>query len=949
MAKADVLQQSFNVGEVSPLYYGRASEPRYKESMATCLNYVPTLQGPLLRRPGTKYLNAVKGVTYAPILIPFQYSLNTSYMLEFGANYIRFYTNDGQVTSPTNYYQIYSTLGHFTRLSPNPISGESVIVTTTTVTGPATLELVTDYQQSDLSGIRWTQDKDTLYIVHPSFPPRILKLMTATGYEWGLETLSFKDGPYMPLNSWNTLADSARCSLIPSALSGFIHVTSSPSFSISGAANNGSGQIRLTVTGHNFQNGDQVFVSGVVGTTEANNVNMFTYVASGGHKSWTAIFIDNNTIDLAESTYTHAYSSGGTIYPAVFLYSQDVTGGPTQASNGRSFALTVGAGRYFGYLYLYFGNANQALFVMDSSLTLPSSLVTAGTTALANWYAGVWIPQTTTGGGARNNGVFPSCVTFHQDRLCFSGCANAPQEIDMSQTSLYTNFGPSSPDSIVDPPTDPVPAPAPDILNVEDSDAIQFTLLSRGASTIKWIESAPQGMLAGGYESEWTITPSSQSDALTPTNISAQETSYFGSANISSVKLGNATLYVQRAQRKLRELNFFFQVGTFRSTDLSELSEHLTLPTIKKIAVQKETQPLVWAVRSDGQLISMVYNRDDLTIKAGWARHQLGGQSDAGGTAPLVLDIGFIPDPTATFDQMWLLVQRYINGSTVIGIEYMTNFFNDGTLQEDAFQFDGGATYYAPLTITGISTASTAAVTSAAHGLSNGQYVKIVGVVGMNLSTTDINGNITLSNLVNEKTFVVAGVTTNTFQLNDFNGNPISSSSYSAYVSGGFAAKLVTSITGLTWLKGETVSVLTDGGIHPNVVVSNSGGITLNYPAAKVQIGYAYNSDGKLLRPEAGAADGTSFGKTRRVNRVALQVHNIGDLQVGVSFSNLIPISLETADVQKADNCAPLYSGMLREGVESPYDFEGQICFRQNSGLPGMIQSITSFLEEFDV
>jgi len=87
-------------------------------------------------------------------------------------------------------------------------------------------------------------------------------------------------------------------------------------------------------------------------------------------------------------------------------------------------------------------------------------------------------------------------------------------------------------------------------------------------------------------------------------------------------------MYVQRAGRKLRELVYSFQGGTFRSNDLTEIAEHITLPSITKIAVQKESQPLIWAIRSDGALVSLVYNRDDLSLSAGWMRHFLGGFSD---------------------------------------------------------------------------------------------------------------------------------------------------------------------------------------------------------------------------------------------------------------------------------------------------------------------------------
>jgi len=70
---------------------------------------------------------------------------------------------------------------------------------------------------------------------------------------------------------------------------------------------------------------------------------------------------------------------------------------------------------------------------------------------------------------------------------------------------------------------------------------------------------------------------------------------------------------------------------------------------------------------------------------------------------------------------------------------------------------------------------------------------------------------------------------------------------------------------------------------------------------------------------------------------------------LGTSFTNLIPLNFAQADQDYLDTATPLFSGMIREGVESAYDFESQLCIEQSSALPGVIQSVTSFLEEFDI
>jgi hypothetical protein len=69
---------------------------------------------------------------------------------------------------------------------------------------------------------------------------------------------------------------------------------------ITGAANNGSGLIRVTATAHTFATGNFITITGVGGTVEANAAN------------WRITVIDPNTFDLVGSTFTNVYTSGGT-------------------------------------------------------------------------------------------------------------------------------------------------------------------------------------------------------------------------------------------------------------------------------------------------------------------------------------------------------------------------------------------------------------------------------------------------------------------------------------------------------------------------------------------------------------------------------------------------------------------------------------------------------------
>jgi len=98
-----------------------------------------------------------------------------------------------------------------------------------------------------------------------------------------------------------------------------------------------------------------------------------------------------------------------------------------------------------------------------------------------------------------------------------------------------------------------------------------------------------------------------------------------------------------------------------------------------------------------------------------------------------------------------------------LGNQYMRFHSNGGQV------LDTGAAE----TISGATQANPVVVTATAHGLSNGDEVFISGVVGM----TELNG----------RSFRVANVATNTFELQTLGGTDVDGTSYAAYSSGGTA------------------------------------------------------------------------------------------------------------------------------------------------------------------
>lgn len=168
--------RGFNGGEISPRMYGRSDLPAYQVGGRRVENFIPLVQGPLLRRSGTRFVAEVKDSDDAVVLIPFTVSTLASYVIEAGPLYFRFYTSEARLES-----------------------------------GGSPVEVVTPYTAADLADLQWAQSADVLYLVHPDHEPRKLTRTSATAFS--LDTILPIDGPYLDENTTST-------TLTPSATSG---------------------------------------------------------------------------------------------------------------------------------------------------------------------------------------------------------------------------------------------------------------------------------------------------------------------------------------------------------------------------------------------------------------------------------------------------------------------------------------------------------------------------------------------------------------------------------------------------------------------------------------------------------------------------------------------------------------------------------------------------------
>ena len=192
------IQTNFSTGELDPLLRSRVDLAQYNNALSKATNVVVQPQGGLRRRPGLKYLaelpnsstpSAANGVR----LVPFEFSVDDSYMLCFTPSRMYVFKDGVQITA---------------------------------INGGANDYLATSITGAMLSDICWTQSADTMIIVHPDLQP--VKLVRgATNADWTMTTITFDSIPKyaftMTVTSSTTLSAGH---LTPSAVSGNVELTS---------------------------------------------------------------------------------------------------------------------------------------------------------------------------------------------------------------------------------------------------------------------------------------------------------------------------------------------------------------------------------------------------------------------------------------------------------------------------------------------------------------------------------------------------------------------------------------------------------------------------------------------------------------------------------------------------------------------------------------------------
>ena len=891
MPKTNPYISSVNSGEFSPRMEARTDFAAYPNACKSARNVVLLPQGGMTRRPGTRYVAEVKTSADATRLFPFTFNESTAYMLEHGDLYIRFYQNQTQTTvadtdaavsnglfasnitgwddrstgsaaiahDSTNQrmqltgsedgiawaedaitvadateqvslqfdiagfgggtvkFQVGSatTLADIVEeteldvgchvLSFTPGSGNTTFyiqfkndtkpvrnmyIDNVVFLDNAALELVSPFPKADLSEIRTFQVADALYMLHEDYWPR--RIERRGDSSWSIVEAFFEDGPWLDINPDSNLEER--------------QILKNPDFSngLQGWDDDGGGNSSVThdetqeIVTLKKDSADQARLrqSNITVTANIKHVVHFRWLnyakaigtdskfragceeTGNGASSWFSSgitvggqsyeFTPTQTTLFIEFEHDTTNDTGGLAFVEIYdesahlLEASATTGEVTIEALGFDPFTSSDVGRYLrmewpgqepGYgVITAFTDADTVTMLVLRDL--------AETTPTESWRFGAW------GGGQGH----PKVGGLFDNRLVFGNSTEEPRTLWFTQANDLNNM---RPDSFVSNAT-----------TAEDDDAINVTLTSKRIDPIHWI--SPQvNLLVGTAGGEWQISAGSGSN-ISPSNIQARETSFVPCANIEPVSVNNITIFADKSEREMYDIVFNDTEQSYVPRDLTILSDHIFRSPAAEIVYQRRPYSTAWVRRDDGRVSVLAYNRQQEVL--GWTQLLMGG-SLTGSNHPEVESIAVIPGSSDTSsqtyasderDEVWVIVKRTINSSTVQYIEVFEGFY-EGVLRED---YDNEPDWLAAM-------------------------------------RTDQVDAVYLDSCIT------------------------------------YDGSSTTSMTGLSHLEGESVTVLADGKVLANETVS-SGAITIDQAATKVQIGLAYTHNYESLKIISGTAEATN-------------------------------------------------------------------------------------------
>jgi hypothetical protein len=911
----DISQVSFNRGEASPIAADRTDQTFYSNAVSLLTNFFVRAEGGVSNRPGLQFIGrCISNIPNSSYILPFVYNNQQSYVCEFGAGSTTTYANGALVEAGiVNPYALtdlpnirWAQSADVMNLVVNTQPAATLTRTTPTTFQYATPQYINGpFQDINIDGETFvyasgTQGTVTITASSPIFKPghvgalftiqeqfldsippwEAQKLLTqSTGSPLGMYIRSdgkiyqcvnlfapspnWATGTFQPVHTSGTQSDGTG-QTIP-ALANSVGVSWQFVSTNAGVALITQYISPTQVVGvvQSYKGVYSNFPPTVVGGP-ITAVGPFTFTGNGS----TTVFSPLTAITSSDPNQFYVTVAG--VFQDPTTYSIDSTTFPTSITFFNAPTGAISVAQVVGTL----------LQPVPPNMTVPAPPM-AGLCVSTYWAFGSF----------SSIQGYPATVVYFNDRLVYGGTTLQPQTAFTSQTSVYIDFGVSSPQV--------------------DSDAITFTMDARRENPI--VDLIPlNDLLIGTASTVWRITHSAAVGAITPSDISLLPQNFYGEQAVPSVQTGDTVIYVQWGGRKIRDLAYQFQYDKFVGTELTVFARQM-FPygtTALRMAFAPEPYGLLHVVRSDGVLCVCAYLPEQQVTA--WSRYTTEGFFE---------DVCCVPE-NGTY-ATYVIVRRTVNNQTVRYIERFAArevatlqdyFFVDSGLTYDGrnttsttMQLTGGTTWIAG--DAGIVTASSA--TFASTDPANNNAVWFNDGLGNRLCRVQIIG-------YNSPTLVTVAFL-----------DPVPPSIRGASTVNWTYAK--TNFSGLTNLVNQSVAVQADATVLPPLTVSGSGTITLPNAGGVVHAGLSYVS--QLQSMNFNIQNQPSIrNKMKTATRLSVVVDQSALFYAGPSFTNLV--QAQWREFEPYGQATNLYTGVVGLQLPTSPSDDLTVCLQMSDPAP---------------
>lgn len=610
MAARPVLR-SFAAGEIAPELFGRIDLEKFQSGAALVRNMIALPHGPLVSRPGFEYVLETKDSASAARLIPFKWSSTQTAVIEFGDLYARFHVEGATLLDAAASRGITAiSLANpcvITYLGADPANGTWVY----------------------LSGIGGTTALDGRFVIVSSvnagantFEPTDLDGAAIDSTAFGAYV---PGGEFIPVYEIVTAYTESDLPTIRYTQSADVITLCHPSHPVRELRRLGAANWTLT---------DAVFESAA----------------------------DEPTAIVATPTGAGAVSYGYTVTSiGADTYEESLAGVPDFCTNDLSVTgqyntvtwvepvATPVAGSYIykqkGTAWGYVGQVAQGTLSFVDDNIIPD--MSKSPPEAADPFAGA--------------DDYPGTVAYAQQRRCFGGTNNRPQNVWMTRSGTESNFVQSVP--------------------LRDDDAIIIGIKGMNQHRVRHLVALDElvALTHGGVY----VIRAADGYVLTPSSVETRKQSSVAASRVQPPEAENACLYAQEHGSHIREV-LYASDNTGRSgysnNDVSLLAPHLFDGyTVTDLAMQdNSTLPVLWAVRDDGTLLGMTYIPQQ-NVRA-WHQHTTQGLFEA---------IVCVDESEGV--SLYAIVKRTINAREVRYIERLHGHLYS-TLS-DVYAVDSGVSY----------------------------------------------------------------------------------------------------------------------------------------------------------------------------------------------------------------------------------------------------------------